>query len=69
MLPPQALDPEAIIAVQAAVIAELRAANGALRTQVAVMDGLIDDFTVMVRPLSAALALRDSVGAQLGAMS
>jgi limonene-1,2-epoxide hydrolase len=30
-------------------------------------DGLIDDFTVMVRPLSAALALRDSVGAQLGA--
>ena len=31
------------------------------------MDGLIDDFTVMVRPLSAALALRDSVGAQLGA--
>jgi hypothetical protein len=49
MLPPQALDPEAIIAVQAAVIAELRAANGALRTQVAVMDGLIDDFTVMVR--------------------
>jgi limonene-1,2-epoxide hydrolase len=31
------------------------------------MDGLIDDFTVMVRPLSAALALRDSIGAQLGA--
>lgn len=30
-------------------------------------DGLIDDFTVMVRPLSAALALRDSVGSQLGA--
>jgi hypothetical protein len=30
-------------------------------------DGLIDDFTVMVRPLSAALALRDSIGAQLGA--
>ena len=29
--------------------------------------GLIDDFTVMVRPLSAALALRDAVGAQLGA--
>lgn len=28
--------------------------------------GLIDDFTVMVRPLSAALALRDSIGAQLG---
>ena len=28
-------------------------------------DGLIDDFTVMVRPLSAALALRDSVGRQL----
>ena len=31
------------------------------------MDGLVDDFTVMVRPLSAALALRDSIGAQLGA--
>jgi hypothetical protein len=30
-------------------------------------DGLIDDFTVMVRPLSAALALRDAVGAQLPA--
>ena len=30
-------------------------------------DGLIDDFTVMVRPLSAALALRDAVGAQLTA--
>jgi hypothetical protein len=29
--------------------------------------GLIDDFTVMVRPLSAALALRDAIGAQLGA--
>jgi limonene-1,2-epoxide hydrolase len=29
--------------------------------------GLIDDFTVMVRPLSAALALRDAVGSQLGA--
>jgi len=29
-------------------------------------DGLIDDFTVMVRPLSAALALRDAVGDQLG---
>jgi transposase len=38
MIPPQALDPEAIIAVQAAVIAELRAANGALRTQVAVLE-------------------------------
>jgi len=30
-------------------------------------DGLIDDFTVMVRPLSAALALRDAIGARLGA--
>ena len=30
-------------------------------------DGLIDDFTVMVRPLSAALALRDAVGAEIGA--
>jgi hypothetical protein len=30
-------------------------------------DGLIDDFTVMVRPLSAAMALRDAVGAQLAA--
>ncbi|MGH2727544.1 MAG: nuclear transport factor 2 family protein [Actinomycetota bacterium] len=29
-------------------------------------DGLIDEFTVMVRPLSAATALRDAVGAQLG---
>ena len=29
--------------------------------------GLIDEFTVMVRPLSAALALRDTIGAQLGA--
>lgn len=29
--------------------------------------GLIDRFTVMVRPLSAALAVRDSIGAQLGA--
>jgi hypothetical protein len=38
MLPPQDLDPEAIIAVQAAVIAELRAANGALRTQVAALE-------------------------------
>ena len=28
-------------------------------------EGLIDDFTVMVRPLSAVLALRDSIGAQL----
>ena len=32
-------------------------------------DGLIDDFTVMVRPLSAVLALRDSIGAQLGITS
>jgi len=31
--------------------------------------GLIDDFTVMVRPLSAVVALRDSIGAQLGATS
>lgn len=30
-------------------------------------DGLIDDFTVFVRPLSAVTALRDSIGAQLGA--
>ena len=30
-------------------------------------DGLIDDFTVMVRPLSAVVALRDSIGSQLGA--
>ena len=29
-------------------------------------DGLIDDFTVMVRPLSAALALRDEMGRRLG---
>ena len=29
--------------------------------------GLIEDFTVMVRPLSAVTALRDSIGAQLGA--
>ena len=29
-------------------------------------DGLIEDFTVMVRPLSAALALRDAMGKQLG---
>ena len=28
--------------------------------------GLVEDFTVMVRPLSAALALRDAVGAKLG---
>ena len=28
-------------------------------------NGLIDDFTVMVRPLTAALALRDTVGRQL----
>jgi len=30
-------------------------------------DGLIADFTVMVRPLSAATALRDAIGAQLAA--
>jgi len=30
-------------------------------------EGLIDDFTVMVRPLSAALALRDAVGSHLSA--
>jgi len=30
-------------------------------------DGLIDDFTVFVRPLSAVNALRDSIGAQLAA--
>jgi SnoaL-like protein len=29
-------------------------------------DGLIEEFTVMVRPLSAALALRDAVGSRLG---
>ena len=29
-------------------------------------DGLIGDLTVMVRPLSAALALRDAMGRQLG---
>lgn len=29
-------------------------------------DGLIEDFTVFVRPLSGALALRDAVGAALG---
>ena len=28
-------------------------------------DGMIDDFTVFVRPLSAVNALRDSIGAQL----
>jgi hypothetical protein len=30
-------------------------------------DGLIDDFTVFVRPYSAVTALRDSIGARLGA--
>jgi limonene-1,2-epoxide hydrolase len=30
-------------------------------------DGLIEDFTVMVRPLSAVTALRDAIGAQLAA--
>ena len=30
-------------------------------------DGLVDKLTVMVRPLSAALALRDRMAAQLGA--
>jgi hypothetical protein len=30
-------------------------------------EGLIDDFTVFVRPLSAVHALRDSIGARLGA--
>jgi limonene-1,2-epoxide hydrolase len=29
-------------------------------------NGLIEDFTVMVRPLSAATALRDAMGRQLG---
>jgi hypothetical protein len=29
--------------------------------------GLIDDFTVMVRPFSAVTALRDAIGAQLAA--
>jgi hypothetical protein len=29
-------------------------------------DALIEDFTVMARPLSAALALRDAMGKQLG---
>jgi hypothetical protein len=28
--------------------------------------GLVEDFTVMVRPLSATLALRDAMGRQLG---
>lgn len=32
-------------------------------------DGLVEDFTVMVRPLSAALALRDAVGGRLGLVS
>jgi transposase len=36
--PPQALDPAAIIAVQAAVIAELRAANRALQAQVVALE-------------------------------
>jgi hypothetical protein len=30
-------------------------------------DGLVDDFTVFVRPLSAVTALRDAIGAQLAA--
>lgn len=30
-------------------------------------EGKIVDFTVMVRPLSASIALRDAIGAQLGA--
>jgi limonene-1,2-epoxide hydrolase len=30
-------------------------------------DGLVDDFTVFVRPLSAVTALRDAIGAQLSA--
>ena len=30
-------------------------------------EGLIDDFTVFVRPLSAVTALRDAIGAQLAA--
>lgn len=29
-------------------------------------EGMIEDFTVMVRPLSAAIALRDAVGSRLG---
>ncbi len=32
-------------------------------------DGLIEDLTVMVRPLSGALALRDAMGRQLGLTS
>ena len=32
-------------------------------------DGLIDDFKVMVRPLSATLAVRDAMGKQLGVTS
>jgi hypothetical protein len=32
-------------------------------------DGLIEDFTVMVRPLSATLALRDAMGKALGVTS
>jgi hypothetical protein len=32
-------------------------------------DGLIEDFTVMVRPLSATLALRDAMGRALGVTS
>ena len=32
-------------------------------------DGLIDDFTVMVRPLSGALALAEAIKAQLEAMA
>jgi Family of unknown function (DUF6444) len=38
MFPPQDLDPEAIIAVQAAVVAELRAANDALQAQVVALE-------------------------------
>jgi transposase len=38
MLPARGLDPEAIVAVQAAVIAELRAANAALRSQVVALE-------------------------------
>lgn len=30
-------------------------------------DGLVQDFTVMVRPLSAAIALAEAVGSRLGA--
>lgn len=32
-------------------------------------NGLIGDFTVMVRPLSAALALRDAMGRRLGVIA